>query len=429
MATNNAINLSTPKSTTLSVTQTGGAISISTPAVLQTDTGFASWTGAGAYFDDTTLGTFKLLRGGTGYIKGVLVTWVAQDVTGLTAGNCYYIYIDSTGTIGKTATRTDALFMDYIVLFECLRDSTAPTNIQITVRENHPYQFPVESSNYDHNIIGCVIENKTNGANITLNGTQKIQINGADELDDHGCDTVIPDSGGAAVTFRKKFTNAAGKWCIYSSTDTFTGHWNNGGTVTALSANRYAVYRLYVSKDSLNSSSSYYFAVLDTQQYTSTTTANTAISNGTPASATNELAALEIAQLGYIIFRESTAAIVQVTISKSTFRQGFTSGGTNTASLVNTVTTNFNSILSAADTNVQAALDTIDDFGVSPKATGDSGGVLSTTSLTNVVNTTQGAGALTILSTNGNSGTNTGFIKMYVGTTAVFIPYYITIAP
>jgi hypothetical protein len=48
--------------------------------------------------------------------------------------------------------------------------------------------------------------------------------------------------------------------------------------------------------------------------------------------------------------------------------------------------------------------------------------------LTNVVNRTQGAGALTILSTNGNSGTNTGFIKMYVGTQVVYIPYWTTIA-
>lgn len=49
--------------------------------------------------------------------------------------------------------------------------------------------------------------------------------------------------------------------------------------------------------------------------------------------------------------------------------------------------------------------------------------------LTNVTNTTQGAGALTMLSTNGNSGTNTGFIKMYMGGTTVYIPYFANIAP
>ena len=430
MATNNAINLATPTSTTLVISQTSGALSINTPAVLQTGTGFATWGGAGVYFDDTTLGDFVLKRPGTGYIKGVLVSWTApQTVNGLAAGNCYHIYIDSTGTIGKTATRTDALFEDNIVLFECLRDSTAPTNNQVTVKENHPYSFEVEPSNYLHDVIGNVIVNKNNGANIVLNGTKKIQINGEDEYEDHGLETTIPDSAGAAVAFKKYFTNAAGKWCLQNGTDTFSGYWNNAGTPTVLTAGRFGVYTLYASKDNLNVTTPVYIAVMDIAQYTSTSSANNAISAGTIAQVTNELRSLEMAQLGYIIFRQSTDAIVQVTISKATLRQTLSAGGASTAALVNTVTTNFNSILSSADSNVQAALDTIDNYGVSPYATGDSGGVLSTTSLTNVVNTTQGVGALTILSTNGNSGTNAGFIKMYQGTTIIYIPYWTTIAP
>jgi len=63
-------------------------------------------------------------------------------------------------------------------------------------------------------------------------------------------------------------------------------------------------------------------------------------------------------------------------------------------------------------------------------AQGDPGvGGLGETGITNVVNTTQGAGALTLLSTNGNSGTNTGFMKFYVNGVAVFVPYFANIAP
>lgn len=335
-------------------------------AGLKITTGFATWTGAGAYFDDTTLGDFTVLRGGTGYINSKPITWAGpQTVTGLTTGNTYFIYIDSTGTIGKTAVFSDALFTDNIVLFECLRDSTPVTNNQITVKENHSYNFAVQPSVYLHKTIGCVIENNANGANITLNGTQKIQINGDDQLSDHGLYTDIPDSAGAAVTFRKMYTTAAGKWATYTNTDTFSGHYNNAGTPTALTAGRFGVYTLYVSKDSLNTATPFYFAVLDTAQYTSLGNANTAISNGTTARATNELNSLEVSQLGYIIFRQSTNAIVQVTISKGTLKGTFSTGGTNTAALVNTVTTNFDGILSAADTNVQAALETIDDWGKS----------------------------------------------------------------
>jgi hypothetical protein len=79
------------------------------------------------------------------------------------------------------------------------------------------------------------------------------------------------------------------------------------------------------------------------------------------ARATNELLNLELCQLGYIIYRQSTATITSVIISKSTLRSTISTTGTNSASLVNTVVTDFNGWLSSADTNVQSALDELDD--------------------------------------------------------------------
>ena len=352
--------------TGITVTSGAGTLSVSVNAGLTTLTGFASWGGAGAYFGDTTLGSFTLLRPGTGYIKGALVSWLApQTVVGLTAGSTFYIYIDSAGAIGKTATWSEALFENYIVLFECLRDSTPVTNNQITVRENHGYEFPVYSSVYLHESIGPIIENKLNGANIRLNGTQKIQINGEDYLLDHGLATTIPDSGGVAVIFRKMYTTAGGKWATQGNTDTFGGFYNNAGTPTALTAGRFAIYTLYCSKETLNVATPTYLATLDIAQYTSLSSANNAISNGAVAQATNELSELEICRLGYIVFSQTSNSIVQVTISKSTLIRSFSTGGTNTAALINTSAANFDGILSAADTNVQHALDTIDDWGAS----------------------------------------------------------------
>lgn len=323
-------------------------------------TGFYSWAASGPYFDDTTLGTFDLLVGGTGYIKGKVVTWAAQSITGLTAGSTWYIYIDNTGTIGKTSSRTDALFVDNIVLFECWRDSTSPTNVQHTVKENHPYDYETTVSNWTHNTAGTVIQN--GGANISLVGTTGIGIAGTDILNDHGLATSIPDSVGAAVTWKKVYLNASGKWAVQNTSNVFGGYWNNAGTPTALTGTRVAVYRLYASKDNLNTTTPVYFAVLDITDYSGQTSANTAIANGTPQQANGELAQLELVQLGYITFR--SGAITSVVVNKTTFRSGTTTGsGTNNASLVLTNTTNFNGILSGSDTNVQAALDTIDNWG------------------------------------------------------------------
>ena len=68
--------------------------------------------------------------------------------------------------------------------------------------------------------------------------------------------------------------------------------------------------------------------------------------------------------------------------------------------------------------------------GANIQCAGDSGaGTASSTSLTNIINTTQSTGTLSIKSTTANSGNNTGFLKIYVGTTVAYIPYFVTISP
>lgn len=60
--------------------------------------------------------------------------------------------------------------------------------------------------------------------------------------------------------------------------------------------------------------------------------------------------------------------------------------------------------------------------GTTIRATGDAGGVAATNSLTNA---TQAPGAIanTLVGTIGGQ-TNAGYIKMYVGATAVYVPYF-----
>jgi hypothetical protein len=83
--------------------------------------------------------------------------------------------------------------------------------------------------------------------------------------------------------------------------------------------------------------------------------------------------------------------------------------------------------ISASAGNVQASAGVI---GAAVIATGDLGGTAAETTLTNVsVPVAGGTGAFTITSaTTSGAATNAGFLKMYVGTTAVFVPYYTTTA-
>lgn len=347
----------------------------------QNDTGFASWTGVGVYY--SIAGTdFTLERGGSGYIKTTPVSWVgSQTVAALSAGSTHYIYIDSSGTIGSTTTRTVALYEENIVLFEVLVDSDTPANV-IVVKENHPIGFPANSSEWAHIAIGSVIANINNGANMVLNGTTGVQINGEDILLDHGLDTTIPDSAAAAVTWHFMYTDGSGKWVEYAEQTAFPGFYNNAGTPTALAGNNRAVFRCYASKDDLNSSTPSYFAVMHTANYASLNLAQAAIASGI-AAASNELYGLELVQLGYVIF--SAGVIEEIEIAKETARF-FSASGTGTATTANLIsvnTANFDGILSAGDTTVQIALDTIDDIetgmtwtevtGTSQAASGDNG--------------------------------------------------------
>jgi hypothetical protein len=63
--------------------------------------------------------------------------------------------------------------------------------------------------------------------------------------------------------------------------------------------------------------------------------------------------------------------------------------------------------------------------GTTLQADGDTPGTVSTNSISGVKNANVlSSGALTILGTTATSGTNTGFIKIYVGATAFYVPYF-----
>ena len=62
-------------------------------------------------------------------------------------------------------------------------------------------------------------------------------------------------------------------------------------------------------------------------------------------------------------------------------------------------------------------------------ATGDATGTASSTAITSVTETGISGGTMAIKSTTANPGDSAGYIKAYVGVTAVYIPYFTNIAP
>lgn len=140
------------------------------------------------------------------------------------------------------------------------------------------------------------------------------------------------------------------------------------------------------------------------------TTGNIAASSGNiSASGTVTGGTGLIATTGNITASATTAIISAPGASAS-----ITTGGTITAQ--GGITSNIGNITATLGTVIAEEL----------RATADTGGAALATTVTNAGNLSplNPAGTLTIEGTNGANGVNTGFIKIYVGATAQYIPYF-----
>lgn len=325
--------------------------------------GFMAWTsGADASTYTITGGAFRIDRDGYGYTNGKRVDWTAPLTTGTLSTNVTsYIYIDSNGAIQKAEARTDALYIDNIVLYEVLYDGTN----YVVVKDNHAFGRNIVISNYLHRAMGTVIS-LVPGADISTVGgggnELKIQISSGPGLEDHGLE--VDFSAVNPMTINHYHTNGAGKWIRDSQDSDFPLKYNSAGTPTGITSNRFGVFRVYASKDDIESSIPVFFSAMHTAQFTTIVQARTGIADGVVA-ATNELFDLEFAQLGYVIVKNDsgTPSVVEVQIEKS--QMGGSIAGiaaSDTAALTTVDVTNLDGFLSSADTNVQAALETLDNL-------------------------------------------------------------------
>ena len=289
----------------------------------QGDCGFQAWTsGTNANTYTIVDGKFQLDRSGYGFINNVKISWVAgQQTQVLSANTNSWIYIDTDGLLKESSSYVPTKIMLYEVLF----DGTS----YFTVKENHAYAFDSSVSGYLHNTvgIGTTIRNLT-GADITRVSTgtgdvasdREIKIVGGNYLDDHGLATVIPDSNGNPISISFFYQNSFNQWINYATQTGFPLFYNNSGTPTALDgSNSYCVYTVYVSKDDIENSTPLYVATMDDQVYTTISLAQQAIINGGVSYESGELAALELAQLGYVIvqYSESGGFLGYVLIAKA----------------------------------------------------------------------------------------------------------------
>jgi hypothetical protein len=281
--------------------------------------GFLSWAGDSGDYWSRTGNQFTVLRGGTGRISTLPVSWAGNQTITLTTNATTYVYIDGSGVLNATIT-PGSLYMSSIMLFEVLWDGTNA----VVVRENHPYSFSGAVSVYLHNVIGTVLRATAGVLQKVGVGTgasaddRRILFTGGDVLEDHGLSTPLPAS--SPITWTRMYKNASGKWILYDTVSELTGSYNLGGTITAIDNKKSALYSLYVAKDNLNSSTPTYIALFDNEFFGNLDGVQNAIGVGNCEKPDNELKALEIAQIGFasVYFKDGVAYVEWVGTQKDT---------------------------------------------------------------------------------------------------------------
>lgn len=338
------------------------------------DCGWSEFTGAGNYYSIAT-NQLTLLRGGHGHIAGKQVNFTApQTAAAFTAHAAHWIYIDVNGAIGITTSRTHVLYFNNIILFEVHYDGT---DYEV-VWENHSVAMDADIQEYVHETIGTILS-PVDGTNVIgadmdrvatgtggAAGDRQIKIVGTADINDAGIVTNIPDSAGAAISWKFYYIDASGYWIEQSTATQFPMIYNNAGTITALNTSGstdVGLFTCYAIKGEPNSGLPIYLAVIHSGVFATNAAAASTIADGTNSIATGTLfQALEPAQLGHVIVTNNVSGgyISTVNIAKDTVRSAISGGGASSATGISTNTTNFLGLLSAADSNVQAALETLD---------------------------------------------------------------------
>jgi hypothetical protein len=348
----------------------GTGLTIITPYDLE-QSGFVQWAGSGNYYSfDPATGVFTLLRSCAGMIRTTPV-YVASGQTVTLTPNfaAYFIYGDADGVLQFTTSPT---FDEKVLLFSVYSDGT----YYRVAKQTHPVKFPSAVSDYEHNAYGSTMKNDSNGVVTLLSGAGRtINLVGSSTYFDHGLNTTIADSAGTAISLKMMYTGASGTTFQGAAFTAIPGVRQNGTALSNTTNGKFVNYRIGVFASSNLSDATadqiaQYLIVPDSTEHNSASAAANQITANTlaafPAVAVN---GLEVINIGFATIQGNGAGagtLTVVTPAKQVAGVNFASGSTTSAGTVTTDITAFDKNLSATDTTVQLALNTLDEFNSLP---------------------------------------------------------------
>lgn len=348
----------------------GTGMTIITPYDLE-QSGFVQWTGSGNYYSFVPgTGVFTLLRPCAGLVKSTPVYIASGQTVTLTPNfAAYFIYADADGVLQFTTSPT---FDEKVLLFSVYSDGT----YYRVSKQTHLVKFPAAVSDYIHNANGSTMKNDANGVLTLLSGAGRtIKLVGASTYYDHGLNTTIADSGVNAISMKMMYTGASGATYQGAAFTAIPGVRQNGTALSNTTNGKFVNYRIGVFANSNLSDAAadqiaQYLIVPDSTEHNSASAAaNQITANTVAAFPLVATAGLEVINIGFATIQgdgSGGGTLGPVTPAKQVFGVNFASGATSSAGSVTTDISLFDKNLSATDTSVQIALNTLDEFNSLP---------------------------------------------------------------
>ena len=349
----------------------GNGLAIITPYA-EAKSGFVQWSQDPAITTYWTYNAatklFKVDKRGTGVVRGAPVVWAKNQTVTLTDLTTNYVYMNSLGIIGVQSSWSEEDSESKISLFEVYVEGLN----SIVCKENHPYKFTSAISSNWHSLFGSLLQDASQTLAIASGVNRTTNLVGTNTINDHGVTTSIAAQSPMSITQVVQNTSTGAAYVIATAAGIVSVKSAANNTGTNVANSRFVNYRLGVVKDSLNSASPVFVSIADSSDFGTAAAALTQITSNAVLPFPPMIKSLEICQLGFLTVKANGAGagtLTAVNTQLQVFGAAFVGGGTSTsAGLITTDTTNFETILSVTDVNVQAALETIDNAAVKKAA-------------------------------------------------------------
>lgn len=233
-------------------------------------TGIATWSDTGDYYSISS-STFNLLRGGTGYINGKIITWTSGQSISTDMYIVNYLCINNNGILVKANNRTDAHSL-YIPLFMTLNSEGRLVVVSNDYEYTLPYKNVLNDISVSPGKIESIIHVTSKTSMTGTNDDTQLVLHNDAIINFNGISVTAQNSYPNGIDVELWYYNASSQWAYYNNHLSLPLVWNDAGTVTTITTDNTATYMsIYLLRGSHRSADVIHFGILNDAIYDTST--------------------------------------------------------------------------------------------------------------------------------------------------------------